>query len=116
VDVPGIYVLLRFLASVTRFGQDFQIKRFELFFFGLGYGLVNVGNMNPFTVCFIGTEPAVKIPKIDFGGQRLSTLSLQVFFNFMFDGFNQPWHLDLWMGQLESFFHNDNSAGLTLPP
>jgi len=53
---------------MARFCQNFQIKRFELLFFGRGYCLVDIGNVNDFTVCFVDTEPTVEIQKSTSGG------------------------------------------------
>jgi len=36
---------------------------------------------------------------------QLGKLSLE-FVHFKFDGFNQPWNFDLWVGQLKVFFHS----------
>ena len=88
-------LFLGFFAAIPGFGENFQIKGFELLCFGLGNGLINGGEMNHFTPCFVNTVPAIKIPKIDIRGKNLPAFSFDIFFNFMLDGFNQPGNFDL---------------------
>ncbi|MBU0681233.1 MAG: hypothetical protein KKD73_07415 [Proteobacteria bacterium] len=106
-----VYVLpfRGFFGAITRFGQNFQIKRFELLRFGLINAFVNGGQMNNLTACLISTVPAVKIPKINFFRKLLVPFSFYIFFDFKFDGFNKPGHFDLWVGQLKRFLHSGST-------
>lgn len=103
---PGLWLGL-FGASAW-FGQNFQIKGFELLGLGLINGFINGGDMNNLAPFLIRAEPAVKIPKIVVYWQLFIPFSLYIFFNFKFDGLNKPWPFDLWVAQRKRFLHNDS--------
>lgn len=91
--------------AVAGLCEDLDIDRIPLFLSGLIDGFEYLGNVDFSRGVCVFSSPAIEIPKINFLGQRLATLPLQIFSDIRFDRFDDARRLMVRDFEWKGFLH-----------
>jgi hypothetical protein len=108
IDATSLLCLLigvRLFHSVSRLGQNLQIKRLKLLCYGFIDAFIDLSEVNPFGLFDNVAEFAIEIPEIDPFRQLFIALSLYVFFDIVSNSFYESVLSDFRIRQFKCFLH-----------